>query len=350
MTTNRYQRGAASLLITLVLIMTTSLITLAVARTQLDEQHIASNDSWHTRLFLQAEAGLAQGMDQLPGNFDSMDWLPDTGNSIFTNHTGINSGQPAITSELVFSHATATDRHVKIQSVSRRNDASAIQVSISQQIRLLSILTPAAESAPPLVLNGCLASLTSGLDIRPQDADTDQAGEAVWFNKAAPCPALASIDRHNGTLAEKNMAGDLWSKIFSVSREEFLALSANEQALPPQLRRYWVAQDSVTGMHWDLSLGLADRPVALYFPAASGCPEFGPGTLIYGVIFIDTECNEPVAGYNFTVFGMLVVNGSLNPGNADINLNHIQIADILQSRLDFPILRGVRVPGTWRDF
>ncbi|HHJ15921.1 MAG TPA: hypothetical protein ENJ80_04405 [Gammaproteobacteria bacterium] len=350
MTTGAYQQGAASLLITLVLVMTTSLITLAVARTQLDEQRIAGNDSRHTRLFLHAEAGVAQGLEQLSRRFDSMDWRPGTGSNEFINHTGIDSGRPDIINELVFSYTADADRYIRIQSVARRDDGSALQVSINQQVRLLSILTPGAEKMPPLVLNGCLASLPAGLDIRPLNADTRRAGDAAWLNRALPCPALESADLHNGALAGKNMQDDLWQRIFSVSREEFLALAESEQALPPHLRRYRVVQETATGMRWDRSLGTADLPVALYFPALAGCPEFGPGTRIHGVIFIDAGCTRPVATYNFTVFGTLVVNGNLDIGNTGIALNHIQVADPQLTRLDFPVLRAVRIPGSWRDF
>ena len=350
MTATECQRGAASLLITLILMMTTSLITLAVARTQLDEQRIATNDSWHTRLFLQAEAGLAQGLDQVSGNFENMDWLLDTDSNKFINHTVLDSALPTIAGELVFSYATESDRYIRIQSVARRNDGSSIQVDTRQQVRLISILTPGAELAPPLVMNGCLVSVPSSFDIRPLNADTDQAGDATWFNKAAPCPALESIDRHNGSLTGKNMMQDLWRRIFSVSREEFLALAETEQELPPGQRRYWVAQDIGSDRRWDLSLGSADMPVVLYFPTLTGCPEFEPGTRIYGVIFIDTGCNKPVAVYNFTVFGAFIVNGNLDIRNTDIELNHIQVADRRKTRLDFPVLRGVRVPGSWRDF
>jgi hypothetical protein len=33
-----------------------------------------------------------------------------------------------------------------------------------------------------------------------------------------------------------------------------------------------------------------------------------------------------------------------------MQLNNIQVADNRQTRLDFPILRSVQVPGTWKDF
>lgn len=54
------QRGAATLLVALVLMMALTIVTLSVARTQLVEQRIANNHHWHTRLFLLADSGLAK--------------------------------------------------------------------------------------------------------------------------------------------------------------------------------------------------------------------------------------------------------------------------------------------------
>ncbi|MEA2080621.1 MAG: hypothetical protein U9P00_12325, partial [Pseudomonadota bacterium] len=97
-------------------------------------------------------------------------------------------------------------------------------------------------------------------------------------------------------------------------------------------------------------LGTADRPVALVFSAETGCPEFSDGVRLYGVVFIDTDCPEPIAGYSFEVFGSLIINGKLNVWNTKLQLNHIQLADAQQTRLHFPVLRSVPVPGSWKDF
>ena len=63
------------------------------------------------------------------------------------------------------------------------------------------------------------------------------------------------------------------------------------------------------------------------------------------------RCREDLAALGLDeVFGTLVINGNLNTGNSKIRLNHIQLADRQQTRLQFPVLRSVPVPGTWKDF
>ena len=63
-----------------------------------------------------------------------------------------------------------------------------------------------------------------------------------------------------------------------------------------------------------------------------------------------TPSPEPIADPGFEVFGTLIVNGNLNTGETKLRLNHIQLADRQQTRLQFPVLRSVPVPGTWKDF
>ncbi|MFQ5642398.1 MAG: PilX N-terminal domain-containing pilus assembly protein [Thiogranum sp.] len=344
------QQGAATLLITLVLTMSITIITLAVARTQLVEQRISSNDNWNTRLLLQAESGLARGIVYLNSEIDNLSWSTDSGDKVETSSLTLPMDQPEIDTELVFSRTAGFDRTISIQATARRNDGSNILARASQYVRLLSVLTPLAESLPPLVINGCPTGLPRTLDIRPQHADTGQAGDAVWSGTSATCPLPGATDIHNGAQRNMDMGNGVWPLVFSVSREEFLLLAEGERSLPQQ-QYYRVAPASGTGRHtWSTDLGSVNNPVVLYFPPETGCPVFSTGTTIYGIIYIDAGCPDPVAGEDVSIIGSLVVDGSLNISNSGLQLNNIQIADSEQTRLDFPVLRSVRVPGTWKDF
>jgi hypothetical protein len=224
-------------------------------------------------------------------------------------------------------------------------------VRISRLVRPLSVLSPAAESAPPLVVNGCIALPAAGLDIRPLDADQDPAGDAIWLTRDAHCPPLSGIEVHQGRITERALGEDLWSTVFSVDRDSFSAMAADQERLPEVERTYWTAQseDLVTG-RWLQSLGTSERPVALYFPPDLGCPQFAPGVRIHGLVFIDVDCTGSVATHSFELYGSLVVNGNLDTGESRLQLNHIQVADDNQCRLRFPVLRSVAVPGSWSDF
>jgi len=345
------QAGAATLLIALVLMMSITIVTLAVARTLLVEQRMANNDNWNTRLSYQAEAGLADGIAYLTRSMRAMSWQQATDNNTLVDKMTVDSAEPDIHTDVVFSRPADSDQYIFIQVTSSRDDGSTLQAGVSQTVRPLSILTPLAESAPPLILNGCLTSIPISFDIRPLNTDSDQAGDSVWLNGDRPCSTLHVIDTHNGLIQTKITEDDLWPLIFSVSRDEFNTLATEQSALADSDRNYWLAQDSdLNSGRWNRSLGSADRPVALYFSAAIGCPEFSDGVRLYGVVFIDTDCPEPIADTGFEVFGTLIINGNLNTGDTKLRLNHIQLADRQQTRLQFPLLRGVPVAGTWRDF
>jgi Tfp pilus assembly protein PilX len=345
------QQGAATLLIALVLMMSITIVTLAVARTLVVEQRMANNDHWNTRLFLQAEAGLAKGLAYLTRSMPAMSWKLATDTNTLVDKMTLASADPGVQTEVVFSHQTDSDQYISVRATSRRNDGSNIQVRIAQTVRPLSVLTPLAESAPPLILNGCPLSVPINFDIRPLNADSDQAGDSLWLDVDRPCSTLKRIDTHGGPIKQINMGNDVWPLVFSVSRETFVSLATEQRGLADGDRQYWLAEEAdLNSGRWNRSLGSAHRPVVLYFSAAMECPEFSAGVRLYGVVFIDTDCPEPIAGYGFAVFGSLIVNGKLNVWNTKLQLNHIQLADRRQTRLHFPLLRSVRVPGSWKDF
>ena len=345
------QTGAATLLMALVLMISATAITLAVARSHIVEQRISSNSNWHAQLRLAAEEGLARGRVILDDSITTLVWksLPPAG---YVSLAPVSdSGSADIRTEVVYIRKLTTGKFVTIQSTAQRIDNSGMQVRVSQQVRSLSVLAPAAENAPPLVLAGCLLPVTAGFHIRPVNADSDQAGEAVWTPHSAVCPFPAGIDIHQGWLRRKLNGPDLWKSVFSVSRQQFEALAAADQSRPPAKRRYWSVDPSLMrGGIWSDSVGSAKQPVVLYFPASNVCPEFGPGVQIHGLVFIDTDCPLPIGNTTLTIYGSLVVNGNLSVPPMNLQLNHIQQADRRLTGLEFPPLRNVLVPGTWKDF
>ena len=345
------QRGAATLLVALILMMALTIATLSVARTQLVEQRIANNHQTYTRLFLMADSGLAKGSQLLERSPDRLDWRYAAGDNGEISRTTLAEGMSDINTQLLFERKTPSAAYVSVRATSGRTDGSGLQARASQLVRPLSVLSPLGESAPPLVINGCLGPITATLDVRPLNADLDQAGDALWLNSGLQCPPVAGIDPHRGTVTERAFGVDLWSIMFSVDRNTFTAMAEAQATLPAQERTYRIVQngDLIAG-RWAHSTGTAKHPVALYFPAEAGCPGFAPGVQIYGVVFIDADCNQPIASQTFELHGSLMINGNLNAAGALLRLNHIQLADARQTRLRFPVLRSVTVPGSWSDF
>jgi len=345
------QIGSANLLIALVLSMSITLVTLAVAKTQLTEQRISANSHWHTQLSLEARSRWSDAVANLTDNFESLDWSPTAGSEELVNRSTFTTSDHSMLSSVMLLRDPPLSRYFDVHATSSRDDGSRLSASYNQAVRILTVLAPQAESPPPLILNGCLISASSRSDIRPLNSDTDYAGTAAWLSGAQPCRPLSAFEFHAGQVDERSLSQSLWSNVFSVSTEAFAALAEADLSLPAADRRYWLAGPAnFANSRWTQSLGSAERPVALYFSAEVECPRFSDGVVIFGVVFIDNSCSDPIADVRMEIFGSLIVNGDLNAGTANLQLNHIQIADDNLMQLEFPILRSVKVPGSWRDF
>jgi len=349
-TPEQRQRGASTLLVALVLMTALTIVTLSVARTQLAEQRMANNHHWHTRLFLLADSGLAKGSQLLEESFHDLNWHSDPERDNGVARMMLAEDMSDINTELVFKRKDPSATFVLVQTASGHKDGSGLSARVSQLVRPLSVLSPLGESAPPLVVN-CLEPTTAPLDVRPINADLDQAGDAVWLNRDQQCPPMPGVDTHRGSITKRALSADLWSTMFSITRGAFAAMAQEQIDLPVHERTYRVAQgDDLTAGRWGQSIGTPRHPVVLYFPAEAGCPGFGPGVQICGVVFIDADCNNPIASQTFELHGSLMINGNLNAADTPLRLNHIQVVDDRQTRLRFPILRNIAVPGSWSDF
>jgi hypothetical protein len=348
---NRRQGGAASLLIALVLMMLTTLITLSVARTQVTETRITANDNWHSRLRLISQAGWERATTELTVHPPKLKWVSSDHGSALVSHITPDTGVEDIETRVTFRKTDDTSRLVSIQAVTSHHSGTGLTGRISQTVQLLTVLSPQAEGAPPLVINGCLSAGTPGIDIRPLNSDRDDAGDAVWHFGGTRCLALDTIDVHGGQRIEIPLNNTLWSTLFSVSPEEYAELATAELTLPTDQRRYWLAEATDPAAEkWSLSLGSAAMPVVLVFPQASGCPRFAGGVRIVGFVFIDSTCPDPLADTSLEITGTLAINGDAATGTSSIRLYHIQTVDNRQTRLSFPVLRAVKIPGTWKDF
>jgi hypothetical protein len=347
---NTRQRGMASLLTALVLMLSMTLVTLSTARTHTTETRMAGNEHRHYRLHLAAGSAWESASQQLTDEGRQPVWTPDPETGALVSRPTLPAADEAVDIHVLFSKAGRDSRVVDIQASATLPGSGRQAVKVSQAVRLLGVLSPLAESAPPLVLNGCLLS-AAVVEIRPMNGDSANAGDALWQFGAGGCPPNAKLDTHAGHVIYRTPTEDLWQSLFSVSREEYARLAADERTLPAAQRRYWLAGADIGRTRlWRLSVGSAQRPVVVVFPAAAGCPRFASGVRIVGVVYIDAACRQPPANASLTVTGTLAVNGALDTGHALVRLNHIQVADPGQTRLAFPVLRIVKLPGSWRDF
>lgn len=348
LTTNR-QRGAASLLVALVLVMSSTLITLSVAHTHLIETRLSGNELWHRRLLQNAESAWEKASATLGEHLEQLAWMTADDGTLISHDAPVRNSD-GIETRVQYRRADTGDPFVRMRATAEGGGRDAQSVVVSQSVRLLSVLSPLAETAPPLVINGCLYG-AGAVDVSPENSDSDAAGDALWQHRASPCPAGVAEDLHGGEVATKSTRQTLWDTFFSITSEEYARLATAQRVLSPPQRRYWLAQAGPGGRPlWNRSLGSVEAPVVLYFPASTGCPRFAAGVRIFGFVFIDATCPEPLADKRIEITGTLLVNGAINTGHALIRLQHVGNADSRLTRLSLPVLRTVRLPGDWRDF
>ncbi|VAW80024.1 hypothetical protein MNBD_GAMMA15-755 [hydrothermal vent metagenome] len=343
----KHQRGAATLLIALVLMMAVTVLTLSVARTGINQGVIDINQQWRDRLFITAESAIESLLPRIPTLSES-EWRPVANSNEETWQQSDDDSR--IETELEITRSPLPRRFVTVQAATRRSDGSGPGVQVTRQFRRLSILSPLAEQAPPLIIQGCPTATFLNDEIYPLNADNDSADDAIWLT-GRTCPSL-DIDTHQGAIQTKLLPDELWNALVTVDREAYAELVDQEQTLPPGQRRYWVATPTDLDSQglWSRSIGSADRHQFLYFPPETGCPGFAAGVRIYGVVFIDVACTNPLTLASLDIYGTLIIKGNLNIGPGSLRLANIQLEDAEQTALWFPTLRHIRVPGTWRDF
>jgi len=343
------QQGAASLLIALLLMTVTTMITLAVARTRVSEIHMAANDNHFSRLQLAAWSEWEKARVTLPRRALTLTWLPVAHHRRLLRHNGSTTRTDGIEAMATYHRSANSAGLVDIQVITRLLNGDPLTSRVNQTVLLLTALSPPMEAAPPLVINGCLSGNRANIDIRPRNSDKNNAGDAIWYFGKARCVSFDAVDVHAGRRIRKSLKHAFWPRLFSVRPDEFERLAESEHALR-QRYYWWVKPTDLMAGKWTRSLGSSRNPVILIFPRKTGCPQFADGVHIFGFVYIDGDCPEAIANGHVNITGTLAINGNATSGDGHLQLNPIQGSDQKQTRLFFPVLRAVKIPGTWKDF
>ena len=350
------QRGAATLMICLGLIVACTALAISLAHTTTLEQRMARN----TLLANQAQEAAVAGL-----NFGSAwlkrqrpDWvLTETGREIATP----NDNPPALRSRagdrfalnLTFERDALWRGYILVRSQASPASAVEIEARASQFVRPTSVLSVAGEAAPPLIVDGC-ADLSAASDLYPADADTPDAGAALLSSGDSVCNQTGGASLHGGAVqGEAFVPGGIWNYVFSVSRDELEAIAVGQATpeRPPGMRDYWWASaDDLSAGEWRQSLGSAEQPVLLFVPAELGCPRFSGGAEIVGLVFIEADCTGTPAWGEVRIYGSLVVNGQFASLGLGSRLFHIGELPGAPGRIELPPLDVTLLAGSWKDF
>ncbi|WP_374090485.1 PilX N-terminal domain-containing pilus assembly protein [Methylomicrobium lacus] len=404
------QKGAATLIVVLVLAMVMGIIALTTARTGLMEQKITGNDLRAREALEAAEAGLEYGTAWAgkhnvpwPSGANTLA-CPATGCPTLPQVTGTSTGEAYNVSALVYSRPGADSEFIHVRSTATGASDASISGATDTYIKPGSLLTKEGKLPPPLVMDGCMTSTTGTPDIYPNwhDLDGDGSKDAnewvdangngvvdsgEWtdangngkvdnelersimtskpenvggnfcLNYCGPgggCDPTSAgtgrshLDLHNGLL-QNNTAyphNSLWDYYFQVSQAQFKAAASATLSTDPGL--YWV---SSTGNWAGGTYGSAADPVMIVFE--HGCPKPNGNTTIYGILFfleVDGCVTDPMNGWgNVTVYGSLGVNGGVKKMNANLEIHGVGDGVGMQTINSRPI-NASRLPGTWKDF
>lgn len=352
----RRQRGAASLMIGLALIAAIVALAAGLGYTVALEQRMVRNTVLAAQTREAAIAGLGYTRAALAQARPAWMTVAD-GRELAT--TG--GGPPPLRTQAGdrFAVNIALERRPQWRGYIRAEVSAApaadpeVEARVSQFLLPLGVLTAAGEEAPPLVVDGC-ADLSRASDLYPLDADSTAAGPALSSSADAACTRIDDANLHGGTVHGNAFApGTLWSRIMTVGRNEFRALAEAQAAagVPPSQRDYWWATAAdLTGGTWRTSLGSTRRPVVLVVPAELGCPAFGGGAQIVGLVLIEADCSGGPVWGDLRLYGSLAVRGDFAGLGPTSRLFHMSHAAGAPRRIEPPPLGVVAFAGSWKDF
>lgn len=255
----------------------------------------------------------------------------------------------------------------------------------------------AAGTNAPLIVNGCTDDITGGPDIYtcvddPKTAENectstiairtlnlqgktkanclklghlkirDDKGNVVDDTKVQD---YLDVSPKNTNTCKKNAA---WEELFGdpdnggITKEQMKALSDAQAAAGltnstnPKRNVYWVDSSS----NWHDSLGSESEPVVLVFSktaCASGCPKINGGPTIYGIVYLETECDKARSnGWGgATIYGTVAVESDMEKLNSNTTIRHFGKAGnglppAPPAELGVTSNNVGRVPGSWKDW
>lgn len=177
------QRGAATLLVVVVLLIGMAVITITTSRTGVVEQKIAGNDVRAKGVQEAAEAGLEYatawaGKHRVPWA-NAADRLVDCGTdagcpNLPTNLAGQDLGNFSLS--LQYERPLPNpDNYIKVTSTAIQPENNSSATSIAW-IKPGGVLSNAGTLPPPVVMNGCMTGTTGTPDIFPKWTDLNSNG------------------------------------------------------------------------------------------------------------------------------------------------------------------------------
>ncbi|MEE8343271.1 MAG: PilX N-terminal domain-containing pilus assembly protein [Gammaproteobacteria bacterium] len=354
------QTGVATLLTAVMLMIGTTVITFSVARTGMMEVRMANNEYRAKEVHEAAEAGLEYGFS----------WLADNTASWAATEAGIETATPdnpapainagngdTYNAVVIFSRDPVYKYFIQVSSVATSATDASITATLSQYVSQDSGPLNPSTDALPFTINGCLNGVNGNPSIFPEGYEegsgTGPFGGDIATSQdstvsGSACIELGALDLNGGSLEYNEFTGSAWDYIFSKTRAEIQALADAEVAasVPDSERRYiWVTDSGNFHDSW----GSPSNPVILIFAPEAACPRMNGGPVIYGIVFIDSDCPGANGWGGLEIYGSVIVDGDMNDLNSNPEFYDWSEVDG-GGDLAFPPDSAPKIIGTWSDF
>ena len=395
-----HQRGAATLLVVLVLTMIMAVVTLTTTKAGLMEQKITGNDLRAREAQEAAEAGLEYSLawgkkNAIPNTVTCTSGSLPTGcPTALTTVTGSSTGE-------TYSYSLSYNRTpngIRVTSTARGVADNTIAAQSEAWIKQIpkGLFDMGATMPPPWVIAGCITTAATGT---PATFVLNTTNNAVITGSSANTTCLPqghldvttwNDDNGNGikdsgeedtatTFSRGGFSGCpstncAWNHAFkmSLSEAKTLATDANHVytgSIPcgaaSSAPSIYIINNSGpingsdisgscsgTGVDGD-TIGAPNQPIVLIIPTSAGCPKFNGGVTIYGIIYMESPSACASNGWGGAkVYGSIIWEGNVDKPNANSEFIEVDWEDDgeLNSVFNIGMDDATRIPGTWKDF
>jgi Tfp pilus assembly protein PilX len=389
------QRGAATLIVVMILLFGMTIISLTASRSGLMEQKITGNDIRAREAQEAAEAGLEYGVSWAGKNIigTNITCPGAAGCPGLQTITGSSSGETYSISSLVF---TLSPPYVKVTATAQATDTSITATSESYVSQVSNnLFNTNASSPPPWIMAGCLQSapsnnvyllgatdtvVTDGTSINASCLPLTSLIVSTWADSNNSNSFDAGEQGANTSAYNKvTFTGSAWDFLFQMTLADAKTQATNANhvyagAIPcgatsspaiyvinnagPIDSADMTGSCSGTGLD-NNTIGAPGKPILLIIPSASGCPSFAGGVggiTIYGIVYYEstTACATVGNGWGGAkIHGSVMWEGSVNTINANSNFVEINYGSsgwILDNAFQMGVFNANRLSGTWNDF
>lgn len=361
-------KGAATLILTVMLLFAATLIVLFGASYSLMHQKIISNQMRNQEAYQAAEAGLEFGIIYLQQNKDAIlaspigGFIPAYTNASTTNVTLANNSKYSI----VYSNPIANNYIIiLVTSTGVSGDSTATRV-VSQQVAFGSLLTSGSTTA--VVAKGDVNMSGNASIVNTESSKTLESSSGVSISGSSNTITSGGVSSTAGNIRSDVVsniaalsamtASDYFASYFGASSSIIQASVANYYS-SSTANNYsnvlngktgtsiWINQTGgAAQINGNTIIGSAANPVLLI---VNGSLQISGNVTIYGFVYVQGpySAQTDISG-NVSIEGALA-NGDnfVMSGNADVTYNSAILEKVKNAT---PSSYFAKVPGSWKDF